>query len=163
VLRKEWGFKGFVVSDYYAIWELSYRPDAHGHSVAKDKKEACELAVKAGVNIELPDPDCYLHLVELVRRKVLQESQLDELVAPMLFWKFKLGLFGNPYVDVGNAEHHSRRNRTGGSNEFVDEVLQEFLAAADVRCHFALLEHVGFKFSGVGPAGFDPFADARIP
>jgi beta-xylosidase len=104
VLRKEWGFKGFVVSDYHAIWELSHRPDTHGHSLAKDKKEACKLAVKAGVNIELPDPDCYLHLAELVRKKVLKESQLDELVAPTLFWKFKLGLFDDPYVDPDEAE-----------------------------------------------------------
>src|SRR5665213_2818736 len=103
VLRKEWGFKGFIVSDYYAIWELGYRPDTHGHFVAKDKKESCRLSVEAGVNIELPDPDCYLHLVELVRKKVLKESQLDELVAPMLFWKFKMGLFDNPYVDPNEA------------------------------------------------------------
>jgi beta-glucosidase len=104
VLRKEWGFKGFVVSDYYAIWELGDRPDTHGHHVAADKKESCALAVKAGVNIELPDPDCYLHLVELVRKGVLKESELDELVAPMLFWKFEMGLFDDPYVDPDEAE-----------------------------------------------------------
>jgi beta-glucosidase len=104
VLRKEWGFKGFVVSDYYAVYELSYRPESHGHFVARDKKEACVLAVNAGVNIELPEPDCYLHLVELVRKGVLQERQLDELVAPMLFWKFQMGLFDDPYVDPDEAE-----------------------------------------------------------
>lgn len=103
VLRKEWGFKGFIVSDYYAIWELNNRPDTHGHFVAKDKKEACELAVKAGVNIEFPEPDCYLHLVELVRKGVLKEKQLDDLVAPMLLWKFKMGLFDDPYVDPDEA------------------------------------------------------------
>ena len=104
VLRKEWGFKGFVVSDYYAIWELGYRPDTHGHFVAKDSKESCRLAVEAGVNIELPDPDCYLHLVDLVKKSVLKERQLDELVAPMLFWKFEMGLFDDPYVDPAEAD-----------------------------------------------------------
>jgi len=104
LLRKEWGFKGFIVSDYYAIWELGYRPDTHGHFVAQDKKESCRLAVEAGVNIELPDPDCYLHLVELVKKGVLKEKQLDEMVAPMLFWKFELGLFDDPYSDPDEAE-----------------------------------------------------------
>ncbi|MGB9456545.1 MAG: glycoside hydrolase family 3 N-terminal domain-containing protein [Bryobacteraceae bacterium] len=104
ILRKEWGFTGYVVSDYYAIWELSYRPDTHGHFVAKDKKEACALAVRAGVNIELPEPDCYLHLVELVNKGVLRESELDELVAPMLHWKFRMGLFDDPYVDPDEAD-----------------------------------------------------------
>ena len=107
VLRKEWGFKGFVVSDYYAIWELGHRPDTHGHFVAADKKESCKLAVEAGVNIELPEPDCYLHLVELVRQGVLKEKQLDDLIAPMLLWKFKLGLFDDPYVDPAEAERVS--------------------------------------------------------
>jgi len=104
VLRREWGFRGFVVSDYYAIWELSDRPDTHGHFVAADKREACALAVAAGVNIELPEPDCYLHLVELVKKRILKESQLDDLVAPMLLWKFKLGLFDDPFVDPEEAE-----------------------------------------------------------
>ena len=113
VLRKEWGFPGFVVSDYYAIWELGCRPDTHGHFVAKDKTESCALAVRAGVNIEFPEPDCYLHLVELVRQGVLKESQLDELVTPMLFWKFKMGLFDDPYVNPNEAERivGSEKNR----------------------------------------------------
>src|SRR5579872_4944737 len=104
VLRKEFGFAGYTVSDYFAIWELGYRPDTHGHFVAADKKESCRLAVEAGVNIELPDPDCYLELFDLVKKRVLKESQLDELVAPMLLWKFKFGLFDDPYVDPDVAE-----------------------------------------------------------
>ena len=105
VLRKEWGFKGFVVSDYYAIWELGDRPDTHGHFVANDKRQACALAVRAGVNIELPEPDCYVHLVDLVKQGELKESQLDDLVGPMLYWKFQMGLFDDPYVDPDVAEH----------------------------------------------------------
>lgn len=104
VLRKEWGFEGFVVSDYYAIWELGYRPDTHGHFVAADRKESAALAVKAGVNIEFPEPDCYLNLVDLVREGKLDESQLDELIEPMLLWKFRMGLFDDPYVDPDAAE-----------------------------------------------------------
>jgi beta-glucosidase len=104
VLRKEWGFKGFIVSDYFAIWELGYRPETHGHFVAKDKLDSCAQAVRAGVNIELPDPDCYLHLEELVKKGVLKEAELDEMIAPMLFWKFEMGLFEDPYVDPSEAE-----------------------------------------------------------
>ncbi len=105
VLREEWGFTGFVVSDYYAIRELDIRSDfGLGNHVAKDGKEAALLAVRAGVNIELPEPDCYKHLVALVREGRLDESVLDELVAAMLAYKFKLGLFDDPYVDPNTAE-----------------------------------------------------------
>ncbi len=104
VLRKEWGFKGYVVSDYYAIRELHERPELFGNHLAADGKEAAALAVKAGVNIELPEPDCYAHIAELVRKGILKESQLDELIAPMLLWKFKMGLFEDPYVDPDAAE-----------------------------------------------------------
>jgi beta-glucosidase len=104
VLRKEWGFKGYVVSDYFAIRELHERPELFGNHLAADGKEAAALAVRAGVNIELPDPDCYPNIIELVRKGILKESQIDELVAPMLLWKFKLGLFEDPYVDPDAAE-----------------------------------------------------------
>jgi beta-glucosidase len=104
VLREEWGFTGYVVSDYYAIWELNQRAEVRGHAVAKDKKDAAAIAVRAGVNIELPEPECYVHLAELVRKGVLKERELDELVAPMLHWKFQMGLFDDPYVDPDEAE-----------------------------------------------------------
>jgi len=104
VLRKEWGFKGYVVSDYFAIRELHERSDLYGHHLAENGKQAAALAVMAGINIELPDPDCYKHIVELVQEGTLLESALDELIAPMLEWKFKLGLFENPFVDPDRAE-----------------------------------------------------------
>jgi beta-glucosidase len=112
VLRGEWGFKGYVVSDYYAIWELGYRPDTHGHFVAAGPKEAAALAINAGVNIELPEPDCYRNIVELVEEGTLKESQIDELVRPMLLWKFKMGIFDDPYVNPDEAERisGSRKN-----------------------------------------------------
>ena len=104
VLRKEWGFKGFIVSDYYAIRELAERPELYGHHVAYDGKEAAYLAVKAGVNIELPEPDCYNHLIELVQEGKLEEGELDALIAPMLEYKFRLGMFEDPYTDPAEAE-----------------------------------------------------------
>jgi beta-glucosidase len=118
VLRKEWGFKGFVVSDYFAIRELNERPGFFGNHLAEDGKKAAALAVKAGVNIELPDADCYPHLVELVRKGHVKESLLDELIAPMLLWKFKLGLFEDPFVDPDTAE------RTAGCEAHRELALQ---------------------------------------
>jgi beta-glucosidase len=109
VLRREWGFQGFVVSDYFAIRELDERPELYGHHLAHDGKEAALLAARAGVDIELPDPDCYPSLVELVRERRIPESLLDARVAPMLAAKFRLGLFDDPYVDPAAAERIVRR------------------------------------------------------
>ncbi len=100
VLRDEWGFKGFVVSDYYAITELYQKEETVSHGVAANKVEAAKLAVEAGVNIEFPNPDCYPNLTEMVNNGLVDESDLDALVLPMLKYKFQLGLFDNPYIEV---------------------------------------------------------------
>jgi len=98
VLRNEWGFKGHTVSDYYAIPQL-----VEIHHVAQDKTEAAKLSLEAGVDVELPDPDAYLTLVDLVKTGKVKEATLDAAVGRHLRSKFLLGLFENPYVDVERA------------------------------------------------------------
>lgn len=103
VLRDEWGFDGTVVSDYYAIRELHDREGLYGHHLAADGDGAAALAVRAGVNLEMPDRDCYAGLAELVRSGKIVEEQIDDLVGPLLRHKFELGLFESPYVDPAAA------------------------------------------------------------
>ncbi|HEV2830240.1 MAG TPA: glycoside hydrolase family 3 N-terminal domain-containing protein [Pyrinomonadaceae bacterium] len=98
VLRQEWGFKGYIVSDYYGIPQLQDL-----HHVANSKEEAARLALDAGVDIELPDPDCFPFLVKLVREGKVSEATIDKAVARLLRAKFLLGLFENPYVDPDRA------------------------------------------------------------
>ena len=84
VLRGEWGFT--ALSSPTTTRSASWPSGRNCTAIMwpQDGKEAALLAVRAGVNIELPEPDCYTHLVELVREGTLAESELDELVAPML-------------------------------------------------------------------------------
>ena len=98
VLRQEWGFKGNVVSDYYGIPQLQDL-----HHVAGDKADAARMAIEAGVDLELPDPDCFPLLVQLVREGKVAEATIDKAVARNLKLKFLLGLFENPYVDPERA------------------------------------------------------------
>ena len=108
VLREEWGFGGYVSSDYYGIPQLESL-----HHVAADKAEAALLALDAGVDVELPDPDCYPELLRLVREGKVSEAALDRAVARNLRAKFLLGLFENPYVDPERAARvtNSREHR----------------------------------------------------
>ena len=108
VLRGEWGFRGTIVSDYFAITELHERDEATSHRLAKDKADAAMLAAEAGVNAELPDPDCYPSLADLIRKGIIDESVLDNLITPLLRHKFQLGLFENPYVQFDEARHNQK-------------------------------------------------------
>ena len=98
VLREEWGFDGHIVSDYYAIPQM-----VDLHHVAADKTAAARLAIEAGVDTELPDPDAFPTLIGLVKEGQISEATLNRAVAKNLRAKFLLGLFENPYVDVERA------------------------------------------------------------
>ena len=98
VLREEWGFKGHVVSDYYAIPQM-----VDLHHVASDKNTAAKIAIEAGVDTELPDPDTFTTVLTLVKDRRVSEATLDQAVARNLRAKFLLGLFENPYVDAERA------------------------------------------------------------
>ncbi|SKC61639.1 glycoside hydrolase family 3 N-terminal domain-containing protein [Ohtaekwangia koreensis] len=104
ILRGEMGFNGYVVSDYYAVRELADREGLFGNSVAANGDEAAKLTIEAGVNIELPEIDCFRNLDSLVQHKIIAESLIDELVVKMLEYKFRMGLFENPYVDPDKAK-----------------------------------------------------------
>jgi len=99
VLRKEWGFKGATVADYMAVVELVSR-----HKLAATPKEAALRAVKAGVDVETPDPAGYLSLAELVRENKISVKEIDDAVRRILRLKFDAGLFENPYADPARAD-----------------------------------------------------------
>jgi beta-glucosidase len=98
ILRGEFGYKGLVVSDYFAIDQM-----IDIHHVAHGCAEAAKLAITAGVDIELPFAKCYKTLPALVRSHQVPESLIDEAVARVLRAKFELGLFDHPFVDPQKA------------------------------------------------------------
>ena len=102
VLRGEFGYKGLVVSDYFAIDQL-----IDIHHVAHDCTDAARLAITAGVDIELPFAKCYKELPGLVRNHQIPESLIDEAASRVLRAKFELGLFDHPFVDSQKAVEYA--------------------------------------------------------
>ncbi|HVO11878.1 MAG TPA: CIA30 family protein [Vicinamibacteria bacterium] len=99
VLRQEWGFPGFVVSDANGLQML-----VDTHRVAATKADAARLGLAAGVDYDLSDGSVYRTLLLQVKQGIVAESQLDRAVGRMLAAKFRLGLFDDPYVDPAYAE-----------------------------------------------------------
>ena len=91
LLRKELGFKGFVVSDYNAIDEMII------HGVAADSKGAAELSLKAHLNMDMISGDYIAYGEQLVKEGRISEKLVDELVRDVLVIKYRLGLFEDPY------------------------------------------------------------------
>ena len=99
MLRKEWGFKGTVVSDYGGIKDLEVL-----HHVSENAEQTALRAFSAGVDIETPDPYGFTSLLSLVKSGKISMAMLDESVSRILTSKFRMGLFDDPYVDANYAD-----------------------------------------------------------
>jgi len=91
VLREDWGFEGFVVSDYNSVKEVA------SHGQAADLSGSAALSLQAGSDMDMGSLTYHYHLQELVASGQLDESVIDQAVARILRVKFELGLFDDPY------------------------------------------------------------------
>ena len=97
VLRKKWGFQGFVVSDWESIKSLTT------HGFASGPEDAAIRAVNAGVNMEMTSSTFRDNLAAAVKNGSVKESAIDDSVRDILLMKYKLGLFTNPYISLDHA------------------------------------------------------------
>ena len=109
ILKSEWGFDGFVVSDWGSINEMI------PHGFAKDSKHAAEIAINAGSDMDMESNAYVEHLATLVKEGKVKEYLIDDAARRILKVKFELGLFDNPYLycdenyekeTVGKAAFH---------------------------------------------------------
>ncbi|WP_376795633.1 glycoside hydrolase family 3 N-terminal domain-containing protein [Thermogemmatispora sp.] len=132
VLRRELGFRGFIVSDANAVLDLTT------HGLTRDEREAARRALEAGLDMEMAlgvqflgesgpaaRPAAFATLPEAVRAGVIDERLLDEAVRRVLALKFRLGLFERPYVDedrastILNAPAHREQARVAAERSAV--------------------------------------------
>jgi beta-glucosidase len=120
VLRKEWGFKGHIVTDCWAVADFY-----NGHNVVKTQAEAAAMVVKQGVSLNCGNE--YSALIEAVEKKLITEKEIDDALAILLRTRFKLGLFdpkeSNPYnsisTDVINSLQHRALAREAAQKSVV--------------------------------------------
>lgn len=120
VLRKEWGFRGFIVSDWMDIEHC-----VDQHRTAANNKEAFYQSIMAGMDMHMHGPEWQTAVVELVKEGRIPESRIDESVRRILTVKFRLGLFEHPYSDaktrdrVINDPEHKRTALEASRNSIV--------------------------------------------
>jgi len=114
VLRDEWGFKGFVVSDWNSIGELV------NHGVAIDLKQAANIAINAGLDMDMESRAYITYLAALVKEGKVSEETVNESVRRVLRVKFLLGLFDDPFKYC----NEEREKETILSKEVKDAALE---------------------------------------
>ncbi|MBN1535421.1 MAG: glycoside hydrolase family 3 C-terminal domain-containing protein [Anaerolineales bacterium] len=102
LLRHTLGFDGLLVSDYHAISMINFF-----HRMTPEESKAATIALKAGIDMELPTRICYgAPLHKALEAGEISIEEIDAVVSRILQTKFKLGLFDNPYVDKGTVQDH---------------------------------------------------------
>lgn len=118
VLRNEWGFDGFVVSDWNSVTEMI----AHGYCT--DEKDAARRAASAGLDMEMMSTSYEKYLKDLIDEGKFSVAQLDEMVRNILRVKFRLGLFDKPYMEHSHdedmlSEQHLKAAKEGAIQSLV--------------------------------------------
>ena len=113
ILKDQWGFEGFIVTDWGSMGEMI------PHGYAKDLKQAAEFAVNTGNDMDMESYGYVTHLVALVKEGKVAEERVNDAVRRILKVKFQLGLFDDPYKYCNEA----REKATIGKQEFHDGVL----------------------------------------
>lgn len=147
LLRKELGFKGFVVSDWKAVNEMII------HGVAADGRDAAELAMKAHLNMDMLGGDYIAHGEELVKTGRVSEKLIDELCREVLVVKYQLGLFEDPYRY--GKQNLSEVYYRPENMQFARELAAESMVL--LKNNGVLPLQKGVKIALIGP-----FADSQI-
>lgn len=121
VLKKDWGFKGFVVSDWGSIGEMI------NHGYAANGKDAAQKALNAGTDMDMESRVYAQYLPELLKEGEISQKDLDDAVRRVLRMKFALGLFEDPYrfsdlsreKKYANHKEHLEFSREFGSKSMV--------------------------------------------
>lgn len=141
ILRKEWNFNGFTVSDLGSIEGIK-----GSHRVAKDHKQAAILAIEAGLDADLGG-NAYVRLIEAVKQGEVQENSIDQAVSRILALKFEMGLFEKPFVDVKTAK---KEVKTEANIALSRQVARESIVLLENKNNILPLRK-DVKFAIVGP------------
>lgn len=129
LLRNEWKFRGFVVSDLYSIEGIH-----ESHFVAPTKENAAIQSVMAGVDVDLGG-DAYTNLCHAVQSGQMDKAVIDTAVCRVLRMKFEMGLFEHPYVDPKIAAKTVRRKE---HIELARKIAQSSITLLKMRIQFFL-------------------------
>ena len=146
VLRTQMGFKGFVVSDWAAVEQLVVQ------GVVKDKKEAGELAINAGLDMDMTDGVYNAYLEQSVKEGIVSEEVIDESVRRILRAKYRLGLFEDPYRFFSN-ERENREVKSSRLMEFSRDMARKSIVLLKNANRTLPLSREIRKIAVIGPLG----------